>query len=234
MCATTQVAKQPESPAPNRRFLRPLIFLVVQFALLFITSGRIAWAGAWLFVAVCGIGMIASYLLVPRELLNARGRVGEGWKKWDKFILPGIIFGPIVMSVVAGLDVRYAWTRPFSLAQQLFAVVAVLISNGLTVWAMRSNRHFEGVVRIQKDRDHKVVTSGPYAYARHPGYVGMIVFYVATPLVLGSRAAVIPAAVVALVLIARTALEDRMLRQELPGYREYAERVRCRLLPLVW
>lgn len=234
MSSTPQPAKQPETAAPNRSFLRPLVFVVMQFALLFVASGRIAWLGAWLFLAVCGAGMIASYLLVPRELLNARGRAGEGWKRWDKFILPGIIFGPIVVSVVAGLDVRYAWARPFSVVQQLIAVAAVLAAHALTVWAMRSNRHFEGVVRIQRDRDHKVVTGGPYAYVRHPGYVGMIVFFGATAFVLGSRAALVPQAAIILLLIVRTALEDRTLRHELPGYDGYAARVRYRLLPLVW
>lgn len=235
MSARPEPAPQPVSAVrPNRAFLRPLIFVVFQFALLFATSGRIAWLGAWLFIGVCAVGMIASFLLVPRELLDARRRAGEGWKKWDKFLLPGVMFGPIVVSVVAGLDVRYAWARPFSLTQQVIAVAAVLVAHALVVWAMRSNRHFEGVARIQKDRNHKVVTTGPYAYVRHPGYVGMVVFNIATPFVLASRAALVPAAVVVLVLIARTALEDEMLRQELPGYGDYAERVRCRLLPLVW
>lgn len=234
MSAKPQMAKQQDMAVPNRRYLRPLVFVVIQFALLFVTSGRIAWLGAWMFIAVCAAGMISVSVLVPRELLNARARAGEGWKRWDKFILPWILFGPIIASVVAGLDVRYAWMRPFSLAQQITAVAAILAAHALTVWAMRSNPHFEGVVRIQNDRNHKVMTSGPYAYVRHPGYVGMIAFYLATPVVLGSRAAFIPQALIVVLLILRTALEDQMLRRELPGYKEYAARVRCRLLPLLW
>jgi protein-S-isoprenylcysteine O-methyltransferase Ste14 len=96
------------------------------------------------------------------------------------------------------------------------------------------NRFFSAVVRIQRDREHTVVTSGPYRLIRHPGYAGALITSLAIPLLLGSLWALIPAALVVCLLILRTALEDRTLQEKLDGYREYAGRVRYRLLPGVW
>ena len=99
---------------------------------------------------------------------------------------------------------------------------------------MAANRFFSATVRIQKDRGHRVVSGGPYRWIRHPGYTGAILSNVATPAFLDSRWAFLPAVFTAVVLIVRTALEDRFLRRELEGYREYARKVRHRLLPGVW
>jgi protein-S-isoprenylcysteine O-methyltransferase Ste14 len=99
---------------------------------------------------------------------------------------------------------------------------------------MAANAYFSMVVRIQEDRGHAVVTDGPYRFVRHPGYLGSILFALATPLVLGSLWAFVPCGLGAVLFIVRTALEDKTLQKELPGYREYAERVRYRLLPGIW
>ena len=109
-------------------------------------------------------------------------------------------------------------------------MVAVLAA-ALIAWAMRSNTFFSSIVRIQKDRGHVVVTSGPYRLIRHPGCAGMSAFTLATPLILNSRWAFAPAAAIT---VLRTALEDRTLHKELDGYADYARRVRHRLLPAVW
>ena len=100
---------------------------------------------------------------------------------------------------------------------------------------MRVNPYFEKTARIQKDRDQKVITTGPYCYVRHPGYIGTIVGYaLAPPIMLGSWWALLPALLATLSLIVRTALEDRMLQDELDGYAAYAARVRFRLVPYLW
>jgi protein-S-isoprenylcysteine O-methyltransferase Ste14 len=104
----------------------------------------------------------------------------------------------------------------------------------LLTWSMAANAFFAQTVRIQEDRGHTVATGGPYRYVRHPGYVGGILFQVATPLILGSVWALIPAGLTVCLTIIRTALEDRTLLEELDGYKEYAGRVRYRLLPGVW
>jgi protein-S-isoprenylcysteine O-methyltransferase Ste14 len=109
-----------------------------------------------------------------------------------------------------------------------------MLGAALIVWAMRSNRFFSSVVRIQKDRGHTVVEGGPYRFIRHPGYAGMSAFILATPLILGSYWAFAPAAATAAVTVLRTAMEDWTLHNELDGYGDYARRVRYRLLPAIW
>jgi protein-S-isoprenylcysteine O-methyltransferase Ste14 len=99
---------------------------------------------------------------------------------------------------------------------------------------MVKNRHFEPVVRIQSDRDHAVVSEGPYRIVRHPGYLGGLIFYFSTPLILGSTYALIPAAIAVMLITLRTELEDRTLRKELTGYQQYAAQTPYRLIPLIW
>lgn len=234
MSAKPQPALQSGSTKSHRGPARPLIFVVFQFILLFAVSGNIRWVGAWLYAAVYVVAIVAVSLVVPKDVMAARRRPGEGWKKWDKVILPFIIIGPVVLCLIAALDVRYQWTRAVALSTQLVALIPIAMGNALILWAMSTNRHFEGVVRIQHDRGHAVVSDGPYRYVRHPGYVGMMVFNLASPVVLGSRAAFIPAIALVLVLVIRTALEDQTLRSELAGYADYAARVHYRLVPLVW
>ncbi|MGD9347484.1 MAG: isoprenylcysteine carboxylmethyltransferase family protein, partial [Candidatus Aminicenantes bacterium] len=104
----------------------------------------------------------------------------------------------------------------------------------LVFWTMTQNRYLSEVVRIQKDRGHKVCTTGPYKYVRHPMYVGVIIFVICLPLALGSFFALITGLLIILVFLIRTWLEDKTLQNELPGYKEYAEEVRYKLIPGVW
>ena len=113
-------------------------------------------------------------------------------------------------------------------------IAAVLGYVVIGVWSMAANAFFSMIVSIQKDRGHTVVTDGPYRYVRHPGYAGSILFTIATPLVLGSLWAFIPCGLAAALFVVRTALEDRTLQEELPGYKEYAQQTRYRLLPGIW
>jgi protein-S-isoprenylcysteine O-methyltransferase Ste14 len=136
-------------------------------------------------------------------------------------------------TVVAGLGVRFAWP---ALPLALWPVGLVVLWSGLatSAWAMASNRHFEGTVRIQEEVGHQVVDTGPYARVRHPGYVGLILWALGSPLLLLSAVALLPAVVVTGWVVLRTALEDRFLKRELEGYADYCARVRWRLVPLVW
>jgi protein-S-isoprenylcysteine O-methyltransferase Ste14 len=138
------------------------------------------------------------------------------------------------MYIVAGLDARFGWSPEYALAIHLVALVLAPLGQCLFSWAMASNKFFSRAVRIQMDRGHAVETGGPYQYVRHPGYVGMIISMLATPLVLGSLWALIPAGLASGLYIVRTALEDQTLQEELEGYKAYAQHVRCRLLPRVW
>ncbi len=141
----------------------------------------------------------------------------------------------IAQYVVASLDVRWSWSPQVPFAVRIAGLVVVALGyDGLLVWAMVSNAFFVATVRHQSERGQTVVSRGPYHYVRHPGYLGTLLMYFGAPFLLDSLWAVIPAVLNMAVLIVRTALEDRMLHAELPGYEEYADRVRWRLLPGVW
>jgi protein-S-isoprenylcysteine O-methyltransferase Ste14 len=217
-------------------FLGPFI----EGALLFAAAGTVSLPRAWLFLAVSMVGMfggIVPVAVVNPELVNHRGQ----WKKkkdtkpWDKALLSTYgILGFYVVPVVIGLDVgRYHWsslgTWAAVVGTLMFAVGSVVLT-----WSMLVNTHFEATVRIQTDRGHKVVTTGPYAFVRHPGYVGAALWPLAASLIVGSAYGLIPAAAAVLVLVIRTHLEDNVLRTELPGYADYARKTKYRLLPGLW
>jgi protein-S-isoprenylcysteine O-methyltransferase Ste14 len=137
--------------------------------------------------------------------------------------------------VIACLDVRFSWATPFPLWLQIIGLIFAIIGyDVVVVWAMIANAYFTAIIRIQEDRQHTVATGGPYRFVRHPGYVGTILCYLATPFLLGSVWALIPAIFASIVLIVRTALEDETLQEELPGYKEYTQQTRYRLIPGIW
>jgi protein-S-isoprenylcysteine O-methyltransferase Ste14 len=136
--------------------------------------------------------------------------------------------------IVAGLDVRFGWSPELALAIRLAALVLWLQGDVFSKWAAVSNRFYSRLVRIQEDRGHTVVTDGPYRTVRHPGYAGALLVGLATPIALGSLWALVPAVLLGLLLVIRTALEDRTLHAELSGYAAYAQQTRYRLVPLIW
>ena len=217
-------------------FLAPFM----QVTLLFISAGHIHIFRGWCYLVISFIGMfggIAVVSIFDPELVNQRGlwKEKKDTKGWDKIIIRiYVIFGFYAWPVIAGLDAgRFQWSclgiHFGILGGVLFILGAVLIH-----WAMLVNRHFEAIVRIQKDRDHRVITAGPYRIVRHPGYVGVILWGISSPLIIGSVYGLIPGAAAVIVLIIRTSLEDKLLRKELNGYVEYTKRVRYRLLPGLW
>lgn len=205
--------------------------------LLFLSYGSIYWPAGWGLVGVSTAGTIIFGRYIGRrdpELVRRRQRMQRGTKGWDKVWL-GFFF-PLWMAILvaAGLDSgRFHWTE-VPLWGRTLGLIGYVISMIFTFWAMASNTHFEGTVRIQTDRDHQVIDRGPYGYVRHPGYVAFVLMMLSLPALLGSLAAYLPAAVVTLMLVLRTALEDSTLKRELAGYLQYAERVRYRLVPGVW
>jgi len=136
--------------------------------------------------------------------------------------------------LIAGLDALLDWSPSFSLPVKILALVLILGGYALSSYALIENRFFSGMVRIQADRGHQVVSSGPYRWMRHPGYAGALLTYLATPLFLDSGWAILPTLFTTGLYVLRTALEDRTLQKELPGYAEYARRVQYRLLPGIW
>jgi protein-S-isoprenylcysteine O-methyltransferase Ste14 len=215
--------------------VRSVVFAVLVGLALFLGAGTIRWVMAWFYVGLYLLQQAILTLVLPRELLVERSAVQEGTKPWDRLLSTlSALALPLALYVVAGLDHRYGWTSSLAPALPATALGAMVLGMALTGWAMWANRFFSGTVRIQGERGHHVVTTGPYAYVRHPGYVGGILHHVAAPLVFGSAWALIPGVLGAAALVARTALEDRTLQEELPGYEAYARQTRDRLVPGVW
>jgi protein-S-isoprenylcysteine O-methyltransferase Ste14 len=219
-----------------RWLLRIAIFVLIFAASLFLSAGSLAWPVAWAYVGLLVADkVVAALVLIPRhpELLADRAR-SQGPRDLDRF-LAGImaLYGPVLTLVVAGLDFRFEWSPQIPPGIQIGAVIIAALGSLLTIWAMASNQHFYGVVRINQG-GHDVATQGPYQIVRHPGYVGAILFQLGTPLILGSLWALMPAVLTVGVTVIRTALEDRTLQAELDGYKGYAQETRSRLAPGVW
>ncbi|MGQ9479264.1 MAG: methyltransferase family protein [Thermoproteota archaeon] len=223
----------------NRKIRKRKVQVIVQFlilaAILFISSGQLDWMWAWVYLGVSVGILIINLFVVSPELMAERSEIKENVKSWDKVLATLISILTLNEFVVSGLDKRFGWSPQLGLTIHLLALVFWTLGQGLFSWAMASNKFFSGAVRIQMDRNHTVVTSGPYQYVRHPGYLGYIIsFCLTTPLALGSLWALVAGGLGALLLIIRTALEDRTLLEELDGYKEYAQQVRYRLLPGIW
>jgi protein-S-isoprenylcysteine O-methyltransferase Ste14 len=227
--------KEPStSKAALKRMLQVVIIYFVQAAILFASSGRLNWLWAWAYLGV-GLGiLVINAVILPAELIAERGQPGDNVKRWDRVltILAGLPY--LGVPIVAGLDERFGWSSQMVPVIHLIGLTFFALGQGLFSWAMASNKYFSTVVRIQMDRGHTVATSGPYRHVRHPGYTGYIVSFLGMSLALGSLWAIIPAGLIACLLVVRAALEDRTLQDELPGYKEYAQRVRYRLLPGIW
>jgi protein-S-isoprenylcysteine O-methyltransferase Ste14 len=194
------------------------------------------------------IRLVVAYLLIPLILLICGGDLGwwQAWerqnieniqnaKAWDKVLAPlmAVSIGyPVVF--VAGLDHRYNWSSEFPLWLILIGFILISLGYAFAAWALAENRFFSSVVRIQTDRGHIVCDSGPYRFVRHPGYAGNILALFGIVLALGSVWTLIPAAVASIITVIRTALEDLTLQEELPGYRDYARRVRYRLISWIY
>lgn len=235
-------AEQPTGKSETTRgvtrwLVREVVGVLFVAATLFFPARSLDWLMGWALVGVYAVWVgVNALVLIPRnpELLIERATRRKDTKTWDTVLLAIVGLTTIAKHVVAGLDVHAGWTTGISLTLQIGMLVVVVLGYALTTWAMMSNAFFSQIVRIQDDRGHTVATGGPYHYVRHPGYVGTIAFELATPIMLGSWWALIPGGLAALLFIVRTALEDKILQSELPGYREYTQGTRYRLVPGVW
>jgi protein-S-isoprenylcysteine O-methyltransferase Ste14 len=218
----------------------PLAVVVVVFSpLLFLGAGRIRWFAGWGYVLLFALVNAACLAWVharnPRVLERRRTAIKENTKSWDKWWLAAYRTMYVGSLVVGSIENgRFAGG---TLPMWLWATGAATFTVGTCVfyWGMAHNQFFEKSVRIQEDHGHQVVDSGPYGIVRHPGYVGCILsFAVATPLLFASWWSALPAAMTTLLYLVRTAAEDATLRRELPGYADFAQRVRYRLVPGLW
>lgn len=220
-----------------RYAIRETMGIVVMGVALFWSAGRIDWWPAWGAIAVMLGWSTATAVVIFRsnpDLLAERLGPRQGAKPWDTAIMSIVGLVQLVRYIVAGLDQRYGWTGGFPVAVQVAALVVCALGYSLFVWATASNPFFSQIVRMQVERGQTVATGGPYHYVRHPAYAGAILYELAVPVLLASWWALAVSGLNAILLILRTALEDRALQVELAGYVEYARQVRYRLLPGAW
>ncbi len=216
------------------RIVRVFATIAFMDALLFGIAGRLDWWAAWVFSLLYFAFLLGFLVWTSPALVQERKRMAPNVKTWDKIIVP--IYSALAFSVpiIAALDAgRFRWAE-MPIIWQVIGFIGILPCGAWILWAARTNAYLSSYARIQDDRGQQVITTGPYRYIRHPMYAALIPFILDMALVLGSWWALVPGGLVAILLTIRTALEDRMLQRELPGYKEYAQRVRYRLVPHVW
>jgi protein-S-isoprenylcysteine O-methyltransferase Ste14 len=219
--------------------VKTVLMTIFFLALIFVPAGTFKWPEAWIFLFLYFSWLTAVIIWMKKndpELLKERmtARKKKDVKRWDKVFMVAYALAALVLSVLTGLDaVRFRWSHvPFSV--KVIGFLGFILGASIVTWTMKENTYLSEMVRIQEERGHQVCTTGPYQYVRHPMYVGVIIFIFCLPLALGSLYSLIPAFIIVILFFVRTALEDKTLHNELPGYKEYAEKVRYRLIPGVW
>ena len=232
-----RVGNTPERTPVARACVGFLFSLGVWGGLLFWAAGTLSWTRGWVHVGLWIVTLATNLVILLRtnpDVLAARMNRQQTFAKFEKVMLPLFVPAILAIPVLAGLDaVRYQWTLlPLWIAG--LGAIFHIAGDVFILWSMIVNPHLEKVVRIQSERDHRVITTEPYAIIRHPMYVGLILVLVGMPLLLGSSWALLPVGVMALLLVIRTAFEDRLLRKELPGYEAYTHKTPHRLIPCIW
>jgi len=222
----------------RRLVIRTIIWLAITGVLLFVAAGTVRWPEAWVFLAEFGVLGLASGIAIGRsdpELLRERMTrpIQRGQKRWDKILLMAVFALWTGQYVVAGLDVRFHASH-LPLWLEAAGALAIAVGFGVFHAVMLANTFASPVVKIQSERKHQVVSTGPYAVVRHPMYAGAIPMIVGTALLLGSWYALVWSLAVVAALAVRAVLEEQLLTSELEGYATYAARVRYRLVPGVW
>ena len=236
----TVVSSMPENPRqrPAKRWVQIVVTMGLFLGALFGGAGTLDWDRGWIYVGLYIAGMAVSSVVIKRlnpEVIEARSKWRrKDTKPFDKVFLAIFLPLTLIQPAVAGLDaVRFQWSSvPFWMVYPGAAILVAAIA--LIAWTLAVNRHAESSVRIQTDRGHTVVSSGPYRYIRHPMYVGLILMYLGAPFILGSLWSLAVGGVIWALTIWRTAMEDRTLRSELAGYEEFTSQTRYRLVPGVW
>jgi protein-S-isoprenylcysteine O-methyltransferase Ste14 len=213
-----------------------IIFFLV---LIFVPAGTFNWLEAWIFLSLYFVWLTVMIVWMKKndpELLKERmtAKKKKNIKHWDKIFMFAYTMMFMLLFVLTGLDaVRFRWSH-VTLAVKVVGFLGFFLAIGIVAWTMKENTFLSEMVRIQDERGHRVCTTGPYRYVRHPMYVGVIIFLFCFPLALGSYYSLIPAFFTVILFFIRTALEDKTLQNELQGYKEYAEKVRYRLIPRIW
>jgi len=239
MSSNADDSKVDQTPSPHQWFRLVVVYLLIPL-ILFICGGDLGWWQAWLYSMLILAAGIGGRMWAERRhpgLTAERQNMEkvQSAKAWDKVLAPLMALSvsfPLV--IVAGLDYRFGWSPLFPLWLILLGFLLISLGYAFAAWALIENRFFSSVVRIQVDRGHVVCDSGPYRIVRHPGYAGNMLALPGMVLALSSTWTLIPAAVALIIAVIRTVLEDQTLQDELPGYRDYVQRVRYRLIPGIY
>ncbi|UCE54511.1 MAG: isoprenylcysteine carboxylmethyltransferase family protein [Desulfobacterales bacterium] len=221
-----------------RIVVRLMIGIVVMSAAFFGSAGTFDWPEAWLYM-IFQFSFSAAFAVWlkknnPDLLKDRMTFLKSSARGWDKAILwiSTVVFIPYLF--LPGLDaIRYQWSS-VPLFVKVFGFIGIVANLLLISWVMRENTYLSRVVEIQKERGHRVITTGPYQYIRHPMYVGVIILFFCIPLALGSLLTLIPGTLLTALIVIRTHFEDKTLRSELEGYKAYSQRVTYRLVPGIW
>jgi protein-S-isoprenylcysteine O-methyltransferase Ste14 len=221
-----------------RTFLAPIRWITITSLVFFLASGTINNMRVWIYIGVYVVGgLIVGIILIKKtpKLLHDRGKMQEGTKQLDKYnILTYFLFAIIITPLIAGIDYRFNLSDAMPFYYLYVGIILYIFSAIFSTWPMLHNPFFEGTLRIQKDKDHTLINTGPYSIVRHPGYLGMLLGSGSLPLALGSVLALIPLFVLIVLILVRTYYEDTTLQKELAGYSEYCKNVRYRLIPFIW
>ena len=239
MSAKTVKEEADQTVSPRQWIRLVMVHLLIPL-ILFLCGGALGWWQAWLYsmlILAAGIGGRIWAEQRHPGLTAERQNIEkiQTAKAWDKVLAPLMAVSLVFpMVIVAGLDHRFNWSPEFPLWLSVVGFIFIAFGYSFAAWAFVENRFFSSVVRIQTDRGHMVCDTGPYRFVRHPGYAGSMLSVFGIVLGLGSIWTLIPAAVAAIIAVIRIVLEDQTLQEELPGYRDYTQRVRYRLIPGIY
>lgn len=216
--------------------VRTAVWLATVWLSLFASAATLDWPLGWAWFGVYLAFVVAAFFVIDRELLRERILPGAGFKRIDMLLATaGVLALYPGTLAAAGWEYRNrGFISEISVEIALLGLAIFIAGYLLAFWAMRTNPFFSTFVRIQSDRGHHVITTGPYAWVRHPGYTGTLMAHLAIPFALGSIWALLPAALGCFIFLVRTGWEDQMLAKELAGYKEYRREVKWRLVPGVW
>jgi protein-S-isoprenylcysteine O-methyltransferase Ste14 len=222
------------------RMILTAIYILIFPTLILFLSGDWFWIEGWIFniwfIALCATVIIYLYLNDPALLAERYKQPGTANQKgWDKYVVYGLVLGFILWIVIMPLDAkRYGWSANFPLWLKIIGGIGLLLSSFLFYRSYADNTFVSPLVRIQAERKQQVVSTGVYGFVRHPMYLGGILLFIGTPLLLGSICGVLIAVLISFLLVARIIGEERMLVKELEGYADYRKKVKYRLIPFIW
>jgi protein-S-isoprenylcysteine O-methyltransferase Ste14 len=217
--------------------LKSISIFIVFIIITFITAGKLDYWQGWVFNGLNILFILLTYIVLidRKDLIKERLKPGKGMKQWDRVYYAVSTPMFFVMFIFSILDAsRFYWEPTVPLFIIFVGIILYSIGQIIVLWAKKTNKFFSSVVRIQLDRKQTVCSDGPYRFLRHPGYAGGLIFTIGTPIMLGSFWGLLPAILTIILVFVRTYMEDNTLKNELPGYTDYTNKVKFRLIPYLW